>query len=299
MLPARMPARAALAVPPDACDAHTHVFGPLARFPLIECSYVPPLAPADLHLRMLDAVGVARAVLVQPAPYAQDHSALLHALRHGEGRLRGIATATASTRDVELDELQAHGVCGLRFTEARLPSRERYRGSVGADQLPLLASRMLERSMHAQVWPAFDALPELLQRLLPLEVPLVLEHMAGLDATRGVRDRTFELVLSLLREGRIWIKLTVCRRSKLAPNYEDLRPFHDALIAANSKRLVWGSDWPFVRMESPPDVTALLDLFGEWVCDAALRSAILVDNPAVLYGFPTSAARTAALEFVE
>ena len=177
-------------------------------------------------------------------------------------------------------------MCGLRFTEARLPSGERYRGSVSADQLPTLAPRMIERSMHAQVWPAFDALPELLQTLLPLQVPIVLEHMASFDVRRGVTDPAFQLVLALLREGRIWVKLTLCRRSSAAPNYPDVRPFHDALVTANPHRLVWGSDWPFVRMEPAPDAAALLDLFGAWVGDAALRSAILVTNPAALYGFP-------------
>jgi predicted TIM-barrel fold metal-dependent hydrolase len=248
---------------------------------------------------MLDTVGIARAVLVQPAPYAQDHSALLDALKCGKGRLRGIATASATSKDTELDQLRQQGVCGLRFTEARLPSGERYRGSIGTDELPLLATRMIECSMHAQVWPVFDALPELLQKLLPLNVPIVLEHMASLDVLRGVADPTFQLLLSLLREGRIWIKLTVCRRSKLAPQYADLRPFHDALVAANPNRLVWGSDWPFVRMTPAPDVAALLDLFGEWVGDTALRSAILVANPAMLYDFPISAKHAPALESVQ
>jgi 2-pyrone-4,6-dicarboxylate lactonase len=157
---------------------------------------------------------------------------------------------------------------------------------------------MIERSMHAQVWPVFDALPELLRNILPLNVPIVLEHMASLDVTRGVANPTFQLLLSLLREGRIWIKLTVCRRSLLAPQYVDLRPFHDALVAANPNRLLWGSDWPFVRMNPAPDATALLGLFGDWVADAALRSAILVANPAVLYGFPASTQHAAAAEFV-
>ena len=80
----------------------------------------------------------------------------------------------------------------------------------------------------------------------------------------------------------------MCRVSKQAPDYLDLKPFHDALVAAKPQRLLWGSDWPFVRMgEQSPDAGQLLDLFHEWVPDAATRNTILVDNPAALYGFDT------------
>ncbi|RVD47512.1 2-pyrone-4,6-dicarboxylate hydrolase, partial [Mesorhizobium sp. M2D.F.Ca.ET.140.01.1.1] len=70
------------------------------------------------------------------------------------------------------------------------------------------------------------------------------------------------------------------------PDYDDLRPFHDRLVEANPQQVVWGSDWPFVRMgDQAPDVGALLDTFQRWVDDPALRQAILVDNPARIYRF--------------
>jgi predicted TIM-barrel fold metal-dependent hydrolase len=280
-----MPIPPRLQIPPGACDTHTHVFPPLSDYPLQGTpSYYPPLAPVALHLKMLDTVGVAYGVIVQAAPYGLDVSALIDALHRSNGRLRGIGTATAETDDEALGEMQAAGVCGLRFTEARLPSGERYRGSVPADQLPLLATRMKAHGLHAQLWPGPDGIDELLARLLPLGIPLVLEHMGGVDIRRGTQDSAFQLLLALLREGRIWVKLTVCRRSAAAPDYPDLRPFHDALLAANPSRLLWGSDWPFVRMdERAPDVGRLLDLLGEWVDDAALLQSILADNPRSLY----------------
>lgn len=283
----RMPTRPALDVPPHACDSHTHVFAPLEEFPLPEnASYAPPLAPASLHRQMLDTLGIRHSVIVQPAPYGLDNSVLLDAIRSGEGRLKGIGTATSETSDETFETLRKGGVCGLRFTEARLPNGNRYSGSVGAEQLAGLASRMRDSSFHAQLWPGPDGIPELLDALLPLEVPIVLEHMGGIDIRRGVEHAGFQSVLALLREERIWVKLTVCRRSSAAPDYTDLRPFHDALLKANPRRLVWGSDWPFVRMdERAPDAGQLVDLVGEWVQDPALRTAILADNPRSLYRF--------------
>ena len=57
-------------------------------------------------------------------------------------------------------------------------------------------------------------------------------------------------------------------------------------MCANPDALLWGSDWPYVRMDDKsPDAGALLDLFHDWVPDAAVRQRILVDNPAALYGF--------------
>jgi predicted TIM-barrel fold metal-dependent hydrolase len=70
------------------------------------------------------------------------------------------------------------------------------------------------------------------------------------------------------------------------PDYEDARPFHEALARANPDRLVWGGDWPHPRIEGEmPDAGHLLDLFHAWTGDEATRRRILVDNPAALYGF--------------
>jgi predicted TIM-barrel fold metal-dependent hydrolase len=282
-----MPSRPALDAPPYSCDSHTHVFASIDKFPVAPgSSYAPPLAPASLHRQMLDTLGFRYGIVVQPAPYGLDVSVLLDAIRRGDGRLKGIGVANSEISDSALDTMSRGGVCGLRFTEARLPSGDRYRGSVGADQLAGLASRMRARSMHAQLWPGPDGIRDLVDSLLPLDVPLVLDHMGGIDIRRGIDDPGFQYLLALLREGRIWIKLTVCRRSTAAPEYQDLRPFHDALVEANPRRLVWGSDWPFVRMdERAPDSGRLVDLFGEWVRDPTVRTLILADNPRSLYRF--------------
>jgi 2-pyrone-4,6-dicarboxylate lactonase len=49
--------------------------------------------------------------------------------------------------------------------------------------------------------------------------------------------------------------------------------------------LLWGSDWPHVQMNGRgmPNDGDLLDLFAQWVPDAAMRERILVQNPLALY----------------
>lgn len=286
----RMPGAPANKLPPGACDSHAHVFGPYERFPLAHASsYAPPLAPRALHRSMLDTLGATRGLLVQPAPYGTDASALLDALAAGNGSLRGVAAADASTPIERLRALYDGGVRALRFVEMRTPTGAPFAGSVGVDQLLQMAPAMRQAGLHAQLWAPIDDYPVLLPRIRATGIDVVLDHMACVKPERGVKDPAFQYVLQALRDGQVWIKLTLCRVSTQAPGYPDVKPFHDALVAANPARLLWGSDWPFVRMgEDSPDAGALLDLFHAWVPDAAIRRRILVDNPAALFGFTES-----------
>lgn len=284
----RMPAAPTHILPEGACDSHAHVFGPYETFPLAHASnYAPPLAPAPLHRQMLDTVGAARGVLVQPAPYGTDAAALLDAIAGSSGRLRGIAVADANTPVAQLQALYDGGVRGLRFVEMRAPDGTPYAGSVGVDQLLAMAPDMRRIGLHAQLWAPIDAYARLLPQIRAAGVDVVLDHMACIVPARGVQDPAFQAVLQAVRGGGVWVKLTLCRVSTQAPAYPDARPFHDALVAAAPARMLWGSDWPYVRMgERSPDVGMLLDRFHDWVPDAATRRQILVDNPAALYGFP-------------
>ena len=69
-----------------------------------------------------------------------------------------------------------------------------------------------------------------------------------------------------------------------------------ALMAANVQRILWGTDWPHPDTtpgRQPTEVSPLRQIddgrvfnqFAAWAPDARVRKAILVDNPATLYGF--------------
>ena len=282
-----MPSAPARALPADACDCHGHVFGPLDRFPTGASTYAIPLAAPEVHGKMLARCGLSRAVLVQPAPYGQDTGALEAALETGGGRLRGIAVADASIDDAAFARLHTAGVRGLRFVEMKDPvSGQRYAGSVGMAELVALAPRMLALGWHAQVWARCEDIPGIVDDHGGFGVPLVFDHMGQFDASEGVEDAAFRAFLRTVEQGHAWTKLTLCRLVPAGGDFRILRPFHEALTAARPDRLLWGSDWPFVRMGAQsPDVGRLLDLFLEWVDDHALARRILVDNPAGLFGF--------------
>ncbi len=123
----KMPTAPKAALPREACDAHTHVFGPFDRFPLmLPPAYPPPEAPEARHLQMQTTVGARHGVIVQPAPYYTDPRCLIDALKQSTGRLRGIAIANPDVTDGVLHELDTAGARGLRFVDMFDPSGNRF-----------------------------------------------------------------------------------------------------------------------------------------------------------------------------
>lgn len=269
------------AVPPGACDAHTHVFD--ARFPHGPSPYALPEATLEAHAAMRAALGMRRAVLVQPAPYGRDPACLLDALARGRGALRGVMIADATAADATLEAWHAAGIRALRFVEMRAPGGTgRYPGSIGVEALHDLAPRLRALGWQAHLWADAAQCAALLPGLARLGVPVVLDHLA---MPARPDDAAFDAVLGHLREGTAWVKATLCRVPRGGAGIEALRPLQDRLVAANPDRVLWGSDWPYVRMELAPDAGAMLDLFLEWLGDPDLARRILVDNPAALFGF--------------
>lgn len=271
---------------PGACDCHTHVFEAADDFPLAHPpSYAPPYAPAEMHRALQEANGLSRGVIVQPTPYGTDPRVMLRALRLAGGRLRGVGVATRNTDAATLEGMKAGGITALRFVENRLPDGSPYLGAVTLDELFEIAPVMRDLGWHAETWAPLATVIASSAKLERTGLPIVLDHMGGFNVDQGVAHAEFQRLLAMVREGLVWVKLVVCRRVPPGSDFEILRPFHDALIDANPDRMLWGTDWPFVRMDNPPEASTLLDLFHRWTGDAALRHRILVDNPRSRYGF--------------
>lgn len=284
----RQPSRPRRLPPAGAIDAHTHIFGPIERFPPVGAqSYPPPHAPYEAHAAMLATTGLSGGIVVQPGVYGQDCAALLDGLARSGGALRGIGVADDAMPDTTLENWNRAGIRGLRFVEVPDPrTGGRWAGSVGFDTLERMAPRLRELGWQAQLWADCETILAAAPMLRRLGIPVVIDHMARLQTARGVADPACQKLLSLLADGEVWVKLSLCRVSTQRPDYDDLRPFHDALVAANPGQLLWGSDWPHVNMgDAAPDVGHLLDLLDDWLGDDGLRQAILADNPRKLFGF--------------
>lgn len=274
----------AIKAPPGACDTHCHVYGAAEKYSLAATRrYNPAHCPVEKHQKMLAALGVERAVLVQASVYGTDNSAMLDAVEAMEGRYRGIAVVAPDVSDAELERLHAGGVRGIRMST--LP-----KSVVGPEHMEALAERIgglgwlvqlhLDKSEH---------LVELAERLPGLKVPVLIDHFGRMRGGEGTGIAGFRTLLDLLRGSEnCWAKL--CSFYRLSdqggPEYGDMEAAAHALVAARTDRLVWGTNWPHPnhRTEMPNDGDLFDVLFG-WIGDEAARKAILADNPARLFGF--------------
>src|SRR3954469_18934982 len=116
--PATRKARGML--PPGACDAHCHVFGPADRYPYApDRAYTPPDAPQAELQRVHRILGIERAVIVQASCHGTDNTAMLDAIAASGGAYRGIAIVDGTEPDAELARLHAGGIRGVRFNFVR------------------------------------------------------------------------------------------------------------------------------------------------------------------------------------
>ncbi len=271
--------------PPGTCDTHFHLFGPRAKFPFADSrSYTPDDAPLEKLLKMLDAIGAGRGVIVQGNAHGTDNSVVLDALQREPERLRATCIVRPDTPKSELQRMRDLGVRALRFHH--MPHGVGF-SSLGMQSFEKLAPLMADLGLHAQFMMDANALDSAMPFLRNWKLPVMLDHMGNVDGKLGANQPGVQQMCRLLSEGKIWVKVSGSYRvSTQYPDYPDARPIHEALVKANPDQIVWGSDWPHPRLEKDmPEDGHLLDLFNEWTPDAGLRKKILVDNPARLYGF--------------
>lgn len=261
-------------------DCHAHLFGPYDQFPLAaDRSYTPPEAPDHAYQALLARLGLSHGVLVHPSAYGEDYSLLFHALAE-HANLRGVIVAQADT-PLDIAGLHARGVRAARFSH-RSGAGGNFAGSASLADLTALAPRLAEAGLHAELWTDTLALPDIVDTLAGLPCPVVIDHMAMFDAHEGVRAPGMQTLLSLLAEGKVWVKLCAYR-NLLGKDAQAGKPVHEAMVAANPDQVVWGTDWPHLRVQPEPDTAGLLALMRAWTPDEAMQRRILLENPRRLY----------------
>jgi 2-pyrone-4,6-dicarboxylate lactonase len=282
--PQRNVRKPALVLPPKAADCHAHVFGPVDRYPYAANRlYTPPPVFLEDYLAMHRAVGFERGVLVQTGLYGNDNSFIVDAIKAHPGQLRGIALIGENIPDAELRHLAASGIRGFRVNRTA-------KTGLSIEVACRLAERVKALGWHVQFLLDVEDHPNIDQLLGSFATEVVIDHMGRPDPRRGVGAPGFQALIRLLQSGRGWAKLSApYRTSRQEPPYADMTPFAHALVEAAPDRLVWGSDWPHVLLETTmPNDGDLVDQIAVWVPDADTRRRILVDNAERLYGFERS-----------
>jgi predicted TIM-barrel fold metal-dependent hydrolase len=268
--------RAGVCLPANACDTHAHVFGPSWRYPLDERrNYTPHVCTLDQYREHMRALGIERAVLVQPSVYGTDNSALLDALKAGGAAFRGIAVPSVDVSDAELSAMHDLGVRGIRLNLANPQVLD-------VDNALALARRVASLGWHLQVHLklAESGIAPLQNLAAQVALPIVIDHMGRVDP-QAVPDG----LLELLRDGRCWVKLSApYRLDSRQPDYSDLRPLVEKLVMAAPTQALWATDWPHTELpETTPRSADLLKWLVDWLPDPELRRQVCVTNPANLY----------------
>jgi predicted TIM-barrel fold metal-dependent hydrolase len=276
------PVKPSLVLPPGACDAHCHVFGPAAKFPYAhDRSYTPPDAPVAALRRLHAHLGISRAVIVHASCHGSEMDVTLDAIASSGGTYRGVAVVDEGISDAGLERLHAGGIRGIRFNFVK------HLG--GVPDLAVfyrLLARIKPLGWHIVLhFDAGDLLAqaELLRRI---DVPFIIDHMGRVKAAEGIAQPPFQALLDLYRRNPLaWIKICGAERVSVGKRpFRDAVPFAQALVDIDASRLLWGTDWPHPNISKDmPNDGELVDLLGEMCPDAALRSRILVDNPTRMY----------------
>jgi len=275
------PGKPTIPVPANACDCHAHIIGPAEQYPFsAERSYTPREAHRDAYQRMLSALGLQRAVIIQPSFYGPDNRCTYDAVVESRGKWHAVAVLNVDTPRQEVQRLHDAGFRGVRLNLI-------YKGGVSLDTLEPLAKLVAPFNWHLEILVDGRNLVDLAPRLRRLPVAFEIDHIGRVPAHLGVQNPGFQTLLALLGEGNCWAKLSgAYLTSGGSFPFDDVAPMAQALAKAAPERLVWGSDWPHQSCKTDVPVDAgLLDLLATWVPDEKIRKRILVDNPAKLYDF--------------
>lgn len=276
------PTEPKLKLPAGACDAHFHVFGPRDKFAYAkDAPYVPEVdAPKDVLIDRHMFLGIERGVVVQSAAHGLDNSAAADLLAEKKGSYVGVALVPVNADMSLLKRLHEQGFRGARFNYL-----QHLGGGPAMPELMKLATKLAVLNWHLQLHVESSMIVKMTPELKLSPVPVVIDHMGRVDASRGLDQPGFRHLLKLMEDKRFWVKVSGLERaSRQGSPYADAVPFARKLVAEFGDRVIWGSDWPHPNLDSIPDDGVLVDLIGEYANEAQ-RQALLVDNPQKLYGF--------------
>ena len=283
-------------LPKNSCDTHLHVFGDAKMYPVANANalYQPPQDCTFEAMKALHAaMGVDRAVFVQPTIYGTDHRLLHDVLKAApKQNYRGVAIVDDSVSDAELERLNSVGVRGARFNFGG-----RFKLAPSLDGLRRNLDRVRELGWFVKIFGFEDDFLPVADELRKIKIPAIIDHMGGPNYQRGTSQPAMLLILDLLKRENWWVGLSNGDlRSQSGPPWDDAVEFGRMLYAAAPDRCMWGTDWPHVHRFIRPHEAGhsgygvdhemqRVALLERYLPDRQARDRVLVDNPARFFGF--------------
>jgi predicted TIM-barrel fold metal-dependent hydrolase len=264
-------------------DGHAHVFS--RELTLTSGRrYTPDYdATLDAYLLQLRTHGLSHGVLVQPSFLGTDNQYLLLALQKAPGQLRGVAVVDIDTSRQQLERMGEQGVVGIRLNlmGKALPD------FTEPEWQPLLR-HVAELGWHVELHRGVEDLPQVIQGLLPFGCKIVVDHFGRPDAGLGVDHPAFQALLEAGASRQVWVKISAIYR--LGGDNAQNMAFAKAALPLLVKhfgldRLVWGSDWPHTQHEQEVSFETVVEQLQGLECSDAVRRALLVEAPKVLFDF--------------
>ncbi|CEO59181.1 hypothetical protein PMG11_03865 [Penicillium brasilianum] len=271
-------------IPLRSWDGHMHVVEP-QRFPVAPTAvYQPEVHTLADALAFESSLGVENLVLVQPSIYGTDNSCLLAALsKLGPSRGRGVVVVDPATIQSEtLDEWHTLGVRGLRVN---LQSVGKVMGQSELEETLLSHAEIARpRNWIIEVYVPLKMVP-MLESVVPrLGVSLCIDHfgspeLSGSSWAKGNNPFNpyslpgFHSLISLLRAGNTYIKLSAPYRLTKDGQMRDLKAMAREFLAAAPDRVIFATDWPHTRFTGV-DISP----FTEWCLDLSTHDPELAEK---------------------
>jgi len=283
-------------LPKNSCDTHLHVFGSAKSYPVSNPNalYQPPEdCNFEAMVALHDAMGIDRAVFVQPTIYGTDHRLMVDVLNAApKGNYRGVAIVDDGVSDAELQRLHDAGVRGARFNFGGS-----FKLAPSLDSLRRSLDRVRAMGWFVKVFGFGDDFLTVEAELRKIRLPAIIDHLGGPDVRRGTSAPVIRFLLELLKNENWWVGLSNGDlRSQTGEPWDDAAEFGRLFYNAAPERCLWGTDWPhvhrFIRPQEAGHSGQGLDhemkrvaLLERYVPDRAARDRVLVDNPARFFGF--------------
>lgn len=250
-------------LPPRSWDSHMHVLEP-QRYPVAaNAVYQPSSHPLSEAMAVEASLGIENIVLVQPSIYGTDNSCLLEALRQiGVSRGRGVVVIDPTNVNLQtLSEWHALGVRGVRVnlkSVGKVMSEHEL-----AETLLQHAELVRPLGWIIQLWVPLHMLP-VIERLVPqLGVKVCIDHFGGPELSSLTWGNTddhltsfdpyalpgFSSLISLLRQGKTWVKISAPYRLSKDKCMRDIQVIALELLRVAPRRVLYATDWPHTRFD--------------------------------------------------